>query len=314
MAIVQSRRAEFSIHSEDDRYRYKALKVERERSGSIPKHTDLSTTASAPAGCAGASTSSGETGPFRPRVIATGYGVLSLAAEEGRRPGWMKDIALGFSWCPGNPAILRRGREDRRSQAYPDPFPRLENGCVRREYPTFRASASARAFLEQGRAMGFHIMPHCNSIDMDPTHPVYAEIRDFEYRDLEKRRHLGWSWLDGRVLGVPESNKDRTAHRDKKVMVKIHPGLAQLAIYPGRELSGSAARDLALESVFLDVTLTTFNLHNSLVENTTSTEGMKRLIDEISSWKRARGRRRGQKRNHRARAHVRAGAPVPQLA
>ena len=96
-------------------------------------------------------------------------------------------------------------------------------------------------------------MPHCNSIDMDPTHPVYDEIRDFEYRDLEKRRHLGWSWLDGRVLGVPESNKDRTAHRDKKVMVKIHPGLARWRSILAENV-GSAARDLVLESVFLDVT------------------------------------------------------------
>jgi hypothetical protein len=35
--------------------------------------------------------------------------------------------------------------------------------------------------------------------------------------------------------------------------------------------------------VFIDVTLTTFNLHNSLVENTTSTEGMKRLIEEVGA-------------------------------
>jgi hypothetical protein len=64
-------------------------------------------------------------------------------------------------------------------------------------------------------------------------------------------------------------------------MVKIHPGLSRWRSILAENV-GATARDLLLESVFLDVTLTTYNLHNSLVENTTSTEGMKRLIAEIA--------------------------------
>jgi len=36
-----------------------------------------------------------------------------------------------------------------------------------------------------------------------------------------------------------------------------------------------------VDGVFIDVTLCSHNLHNCLVENTTSTEGMKLLIDQI---------------------------------
>jgi len=37
-------------------------------------------------------------------------------------------------------------------------------------------------------------MPYCNSVDMDPTNPAYALVRDFQYRDVQTRRLLGWGW------------------------------------------------------------------------------------------------------------------------
>lgn len=42
------------------------------------------------------------------------------------------------------------------------------------------------------------------------------------------------------------------------------------------------ARKHALREVFVDVALNTFNLHNCLVENTTSTEGVNRLVHQIA--------------------------------
>ena len=45
--------------------------------------------------------------------------------------------------------------------------------------------------------MGFHAMPHCNAIDMDPTHPAYAYLRDFQYRDIESKQIQGWVWHHG---------------------------------------------------------------------------------------------------------------------
>jgi len=124
-------------------------------------------------------------------------------------------------------------------------------------------------------------MPHFNSIDMDPSNPAYTFIRDFQYRSIETKQLLGWSWVDGKVLGVPESNESRISNRDKNVMIKVHPGLSMWRSILGENIS-RASHDLDLDSVFIDVTLVTHNLHNCLVESMTSTEGMKRLILHVS--------------------------------
>lgn len=125
-------------------------------------------------------------------------------------------------------------------------------------------------------------MPHFNSIDMDPSHPAYTLIRDFQYRSIETKQLLGWSWVDGKVLGVPESNESRMHNRDKNVMIKVHPGLSMWRSILGENIN-RASSDLDLDCVFIDVTLVTQNLHNCLVESMTSTEGMKRLIRHVSS-------------------------------
>ncbi len=191
-------------------------------------------------------------------------------------------MKLALSWCPDKQDILdalaRKVKPDKILLHFPDwrTDPYDEN------YPTFVASQSGRDFIAKAQAMGFHIMPHCNSVDMDPSHPVYSQVRDFQYRDIEKQQIRGWGWHEGRVIGVPESNNTRVLHRDKKIMVKVHPGLSLWRSILGENIQ-KAAQSLNLQSVFIDVTLTTWNLHNSLVEATTSTEGMKRLIDHVGA-------------------------------
>ena len=129
--------------------------------------------------------------------------------------------------------------------------------------------------------MGFHVMPHFNSIDMDPSHPVYAQIRDFQYRDVETKQLQGWSWYKSRGIGVPESNLNRLNNRDKKVMVKIHPGLSMWRSVLGENIL-KAVRELSLDSVFIDVTLCIWNIHNCIVESMAPTEGMNRLIKHVA--------------------------------
>ena len=73
-------------------------------------------------------------------------------------------------------------------------------------------------------------------------------------------------------------------NRDKNVMIKVHPGLSIWRSILGENI-GKAGNDLGLDTVFIDVTLVTQNLFNCLVESTTSTEGMKKLISHIASLK-----------------------------
>ena len=64
-------------------------------------------------------------------------------------------------------------------------------------------------------------------------------------------------------------------------MVKIHPGLSMWRSTLCSRIQ-EAQRQHGLKDVFVDVALNTFNLHNCLVENMTSTEGVNRLVHQIA--------------------------------
>jgi hypothetical protein len=286
-AILESRDGGFWIRTQDSNYRYKGLKVGTAKG---PYSLGLDSEAYGPID---GNLSAGGL-PWRINVYTGNWkvpagryrdwlwGAYGLdAAQESRRP-WIYDVKMAISWCPGQTEILdalAKRVDPRRVLIH---FPGWRTDEYDENYPTFVASKSGQAFIAKGAAMGFHVMPHFNSVDMDPTNPVYQRVRDFQYRDIEDMKILGWSWVEGKVLGVPESNLSLLEHRDKKVMVKIHPGLAMWRAILGHRVL-EAAQALSLETVFLDVTLNTFNLHDSLVESTTSTEGMNRLIGEVSS-------------------------------
>jgi hypothetical protein len=286
LAILQGSAGGLWVHAQDARYRYKALNV---GAGSDAHGLGLDTEAYGPidgnlsAGglCWRVNVYQGgwETPAQRYRDwLWRAYG---LEAEERRRQEWTRGIRMAISWCPGDPAVLDALApkvDPRRVLLH---FPNWRNDPYDENYPSYVASESGRAFIAKAQQMGFHIMPHCNSVDMDPTHPVYAQVRDFQYRDIETSRLAGWSWHEGRVIGVPESNAARGQHRDKKVMVKVHPGLSMWRAILGESIH-KAAQELSLESVFIDVTLCSWNLRNCLVEDMTPTEGMKALIAHVA--------------------------------
>lgn len=287
LAILQGAGSGFWIHTRDDRYRYKALHV---GTPSEPRVVGLDSEVYGPIDD---SLAAGGLA-WRLNVFEGDWTVpaglyrdwlwraYGLDARQRERRAWVQDVALAVSWCPGDVAVLealaRRLPPGRVLLHYPD----WRTDAYDENYPTFVASEKARAFVARARAMGFRVMPHFNSVDMDPSNPVYSRVRDFQYRDVETKRVQGWAWYEDGVLAVPESNGTRMRHRDKKVMVKIHPGLSLW-----RSILGAAILDAAtlldLESAFIDVTLVTHNLHNCLVEGTTPTEGMKKLIDHVAA-------------------------------
>ena len=287
LAILAGRASGFWVHARDDRYRYKALHV---GAGKDPRALGFDAEAWGPID---ESRSAGGLA-WRVNVFdgdwtvpATRYrdwlwSAYSLEARERERREWVGEVGFAVSWCPGEPEVLDALAAwlppGRVLLHYPDwrTLPYDEG------YPTFEASEKAKAFVAKARAMGFRLMPHFNSVDMDPSHPVYARVRDFQYRDVETKRVQGWGWHEDRVVGVPESNGTRLLHRDKKVMVKIHPGLGLWRSILGGAVQ-DATRALGLDAVFLDVTLVTQNLHECFVEATTSSEGMLRLVDHVGS-------------------------------
>lgn len=286
LAILQGEQDGCWVHTRDTRYRYKALKV---GTGEDPRSLGFDTQAYGPVdNNLSAGGLSWRINVYQGdwRVPAAAYRdwlwqAYDLHPRAAQRKPWVRDITLAMSWCHSDPAILDAlaGQVSpaktllHLSEWRTDPYD--EN------YPSFISSAQAKAFVEKGKAMGFHILPHCNSIDMDPSHPLYDYLRDFQYRDIQSKRLLGWAWEAGRILGVPNSNVSLQENRRRKVMVKIHPGLAMWRSLLAENIQ-TALNTLAMDSVFIDVTLCSYNLHNALVENTTSTEGMKELIDHIA--------------------------------
>ena len=287
LAILQGDKSGLWVHSQDTRFRYKALRVGSE---SDAHALGLETEAYGPVeGNLGAGGVAWGVNVYDGdwRVPAARYRdwlwkAYDLAAEERKRPAWLPTITLALSWCPTDPDLL-----DALAQRVPPErvllhVPNWRTDQYDENYPAFVASDEGKAFIRKARAMGFHAAPHFNTVDMDPTHPVYPLLRDFQYRDLWSGRLHGWGWADGGYLSVPESNLARTKHRDKKVMVKIHPGLAMWRSVLGESIL-AAAQDLPLDTVFTDVSLCVSNLQNAMVEGMTPAEGMLRLIRDVSS-------------------------------
>jgi len=285
-AIFQSSEGGFWIHTQDNRYRFKALHTGAE---SNPFTIGLDSEAYGPvdnnlsAGgiCWRINTFQGDWHVPAEKYRQWYWQAYNLEEEERRRQLWIYDIKLALSWCPGRMEILDALATKVSPKNVLLHFSNWRTDRYDENYPTFIASESANNFIKKCQKMGFHVMPHFNSIDIDPTHPVYNQLRDFSYRSVETKQLQGWSWFKSRSIGVPESNKNRLNNQDKKVMVKIHPGLSMWRSILGENIL-KAARDLSLDAVFTDVTLNIWNLHNCFVESMTPVEGMNRLIKQVA--------------------------------
>ncbi|MCU0456630.1 MAG: DUF6259 domain-containing protein [Bacteroidales bacterium] len=286
-AVFQSSGGGFWIHTRDTQYRFKALQTGTESDPFIigldsESYGPVDNNLSAGGICWRLNAYAGDWKVPVEFYRQWYWQAYKLEEEEKIRQPWIHDLKLALTWCPGRPEIL-----DAVAKWVPPKnvilhFNNWRTDNYDENYPDFNASESAKAFIKKCHEMGFHVMPHFNSIDMDPSHPVYAQVRDFPYRAVDTKELQGWSWYKGRGIGVPESNLNRINNRDKKVMVKIHPGLSMWRSILGSNIL-KAAQDLSLETVFIDVTLCIWNIHNCLVESMTPAEGMHRLIKHVSS-------------------------------
>lgn len=205
-----------------------------------------------------------------------------LEKEESRRREWTKDISFAVSWCPSSIDYideLTKHVDPRKTLLH---LPGWRKFGYDQNYPDYTPSDSFKEFIAYAENKGFRCMPHANSIDMDPSMPEYRFLQDFKYRELESGRFLGWGYEEGKILGVPSSNKALDVNRERNVMVKIHPGLAiWRSILTKRIDEALDQLNRITDAIFIDVTLCSWNLMNALVDNTTSMEGMKKLISQV---------------------------------
>jgi hypothetical protein len=285
LAILHSGTGGFWIHTRDSQFRYKALQTGTDSDPFVlgfdsETFGPLSSSYGSGGLCWRINTYTGDWNVPAEEYRHWYYRAYNLDQEEQRRRQWIHDIKLALSWCPGRPEILDALANRISPEKVLLHFSNWRTDQYDENYPDFIASENAKVFIKKCQEMGFHVMPHFNSIDMDPSHPVYARVRDFQYRSLEDQKLQGWSWYKSRGIGVPESNLNRLNNRDKKVMIKVHPGLSMWRSVLAENIL-KAVRDLSLDTVFIDVTLCIWNIHNCLVESIPPTDGMKRLIEYV---------------------------------
>ena len=210
------------------------------------------------------------------------YDAYNLDEQRKLRKEWIYDIKAAVSWFPTDIKALDLLKNYVNPSKVLLHIPNWRKYQYDENYPDYTPSEEAKAFFEHGQKLGFHMMPHGNSVDMDPTHRVYQLIRDYEYIDIESKARHGWGWNENGYLGVPSSNLNLTKNRHNKVMIKVHPANKMWQSVLREELN-NAVDILNADSVFIDVTLCSSNLHNCLVDSTTPSEGMNMLIRRIGS-------------------------------
>ena len=286
LAILQSKEGGFWVHTQDNQYRFKALQTGMESNPFVigfdsETNGPIDNNLGAGGICWRINTYTGDWHVPAEKYRQWYWKAYNLEAEEQKRQPWINDVSLAVSWCPGKPEILDAIAKRVSPKKVLLHFSDWRTDNYDENYPDYIANDSAKAFIKKGNEMGFHVMPHFNSIDMDPSHPTYTKLRDFQYRSVETKQLQGWSWYKSQPIGVPESNANRLTNRDKKVMVKIHPGLSMWRSILGDNIL-KAIKVNSLNIVFIDVTLCMWNIHNCIVETLTPTEGMKKLIKHVS--------------------------------
>jgi hypothetical protein len=204
----------------------------------------------------------------------------TYALDKVARPPWVNDITLSVVWCPPDTAILdalSRRIDPRRVLIHISDFTSFRGYG---NFPDFTPSEQGRAFFRKGLAMGFHIMPHFPALDIDPAQPAYDGIRDFQYRELENKKLVGWTSAGGEGP-VPESHAARVRAPAGSSIMRMHPGLGMWRSILSENIL-KTVEDLNATEVFLDVTMNTHNVDNAWVEGRTPTEGMIRLEETIA--------------------------------
>ena len=61
-------------------------------------------------------------------------------------------------------------------------------------FPDYTPSEKFGGFVEAAHQHGFRVMPHVNVYDCSPSHPVYPEFQEFQYRLPWNGELTGWLW------------------------------------------------------------------------------------------------------------------------
>ena len=271
LVIAQRGAASMMIHSEDRRYRYKALAYRREKGGVTLGFDSENLGPVDRKRTAGGvewrvNTYAGDWKVPADRYRAWMEKAYDLKAKRKDRPAWWKEVTLAVVWVGNNRKLLpalARLNPPAKTLIHQDKW-RSDPYDV--NYPNYKPSAEGRAFIKQAQEMGFRVLPHTNYFACYNKHPLFAKVRAWQARDLYTKRGLYWG----------------PGARGGAYMAYIHPGLGLWR----RELIDNvvaACRDLKVPGVLLDQTYHAWNTDNSVVEGQNMIEGLHLLQEQFAA-------------------------------
>ncbi len=284
LLIFESKSGGFWIHTRDEKLRYKAVQIGTQGKDSFGVESEaygpIDDNKSAGGICWRINVFSSDW--HTPAAIYRHWYRTSFdsQAARNRRPQWYDKIKLVITYCPSDPAILVALSKKIAPEKVLIHLSTWRTFPYDVNYPDYSSTPAAKAFIIKAQKMGFRVMPHFNAVDLDPGNPVFEQVKDFAYRDVIQKTLMGWSWDGIRYIGVPETHYALTRNRDKTVMVKIHPGSAMWRSINTGQIQ-KAVDELSLKEIYLDVTLSLWNLTNCFIEGQTPIEGMLKLMDQI---------------------------------
>ena len=124
-------------------------------------------------------------------------------------------------------------------------------------FPDYTPSEKFGDFVEEAHRLGYRVMPHVSLYDCSPSHPVYPEFQEFQYRLPWNGELTGWRWDQ---INAP----DRYAY-------------ISLASSQWRNFLVQRFKTLYekynIDAFYLDVSHYVLNDANGLIEGLTSAEG-----------------------------------------
>lgn len=273
LAIIEVGGASMMIHSEDTRFKYKALSFNRDDGGDTLGFESEQVAPLWDNRTAGGVEWRINTYDGDWRIPADRYRdwmnvTYQLEAKRAARPDWVNKISLTVAWASSNPELL-----DSLAKVHPpeEILIHMDQWRTSRydvKYPEYIPTEQTEGFMKKANEMGFKVMPHFNYFSCCMTHPLYQKVRDWHVRDLVKNAPQGWFF---------QINDTDDFYR----MAYIHSGLAQWRRELIDNVVGACDR-LAAPVAFLDQTYHAWNCNVSIVENMTMLEGSHQLQEEFS--------------------------------
>ncbi len=275
------------IYADDSRFKFKTLNIgdglEMNRLGFETEASGPITSNLSSGGCAwhiNVYTGGWDTPVLKYKKIL--WETLNLEKRRKLMPEWLKEIKLAYSWCPTDRKILSELKRYLNPQNVLIHLPNWRLSGYDKDYPDYTASGEAVVFIKQAIEMGYHVAPHFNAYEIDPSRKEFDLVRDFRFREIETRRSMGWAYDPGFSVPVPEGITVLRNGQKYNVMTKIHPGCSEWRFILEKSVC-SSVEQTGTDTVFVDVTHNIFNLDNEYVNNMSCGEGATKLLHEIAS-------------------------------